>query len=76
MYQRRLQICKVYITQYVKLRSLLQISLLNERDESVVVKAKCEREELTSTDKTYAMQILTNYYQDTSTVTKVTSVYI
>ena len=71
MYQRRLQICKLYIMQYVILQSLLQISLLNEGDEGVVVKAKCEREELTSTNKTYAIKILTNYYQDTSTVTKV-----
>ncbi|XP_065885174.1 uncharacterized protein [Dysidea avara] len=47
-----------------------QICLLSEGDESVVVKAKCEREELTDTNKTYAIKILTNYYQDTLTVTK------
>ena len=40
------------------------------------MKAKCEREELTDTTKTYAIKILTNYYQDTSTVTKVASVHI
>ena len=51
---------------------VLQICLLSEGDESVVVKAKCEREELTDTNKTYAIKILTNYYQDTLTVTKVT----
>ena len=40
------------------------------------MKAKCRREELTDMNKTYALKILTNYYQEISTVTKVTSATI
>ena len=53
-----------------------QISLLAQSEEGVVVKAKCKREELTDMNKTYALKILTNYYQEISTVTKVTNVTI
>ena len=35
------------------------------------MKAKCERVELTDTSKMYAIKVLTNYYQEMSTVTKV-----
>ena len=54
-----------------KLVFSLKISLLDQSEEGVVVKAKCKREELTDMNKTYALKILTNYYQEIATVTKV-----
>ena len=52
------------------------MTLLCQSEEGVVVKAKCKREELTDMNKTYALKILVNYYQEISTVTKVSSVMV
>lgn len=48
-----------------------QTTILDQSEEGLVVKAKCNREQLTDTNKMYALKILTNYYQEISTVTKV-----